>query len=400
MSYSVQRPAGQSPLWKRGRPALARLDVELTERCNHGCVHCYINRPAGDRDARRREAPAAAVASVLAEAAGLGCLVVRFTGGEPLLRPDFEEIYIHARRLGMKVVLLTNAALITPRLADLFARTPSLERIEITLYGLTAQVHERVTRVPGAFAGVREGLRLLRERRVPYALRGVVLPETRDEIVDERLWTAFLPEPAYRPGRVVSLNLRGRRDDEPRNDAIRARRLPPEEHADFLSAGDRGAYVRETAAFLSWSSKPRGDRLFTCGAGAGRAAVDAYGTVQPCLLLRHPDTVVPPGRGGLEHAVKVVFPRLRERRAADPAYLARCAVCPLADFCEQCPAQSWMEHGTLDTPVDYHCRAAHARARDVGLLAPGERAWTVTDWTDRLRSGPDGGERDDRTDRP
>ena len=34
---------------------------------------------------------------------------MRFTGGEPLLRPDFEELYLHARRLGMKVLLFTNA---------------------------------------------------------------------------------------------------------------------------------------------------------------------------------------------------------------------------------------------------------------------------------------------------
>jgi MoaA/NifB/PqqE/SkfB family radical SAM enzyme len=36
-------------------PSLPHLDVELTERCNNACLHCYINLPAGDA---ARPAPA------------------------------------------------------------------------------------------------------------------------------------------------------------------------------------------------------------------------------------------------------------------------------------------------------------------------------------------------------
>ena len=44
-----------------------------------------------------------------------------------------------------------------------------------------------------------------------------------------------------------------------------------------------------------------------------------------------------------------------------------------------------MEHGTLDTPVEYLCRVAHAQARDLGLLADGEWAWEVQDGKARVR---------------
>jgi len=63
-------------------------------------------------------------ATMLKQAADLGCLQVRLTGGEPLMRPDFEEIYVYARRLGLKVWLFTSGRPITPRLADVFARIP------------------------------------------------------------------------------------------------------------------------------------------------------------------------------------------------------------------------------------------------------------------------------------
>jgi sulfatase maturation enzyme AslB (radical SAM superfamily) len=67
----------------------------------------------------------------------------------------------------------------------------------------------------------------------------------------------------------------------------------------------------------------------------------------------------------------------------NPEYLARCARCFLKDFCNQCPGKSWAEHGTLDTPVEYLCRVAHAQARYLGLLAEGELAWEVENGAER-----------------
>jgi hypothetical protein len=71
-------------------------------------------------------------------------------------------------------------------------------------------------------------------------------------------------------------------------------------------------------------------------------------------------------------------------RATHPDYLARCARCFLKGLCDQCPAKSWMEHGTLDTPVEYLCAVAHAKARHLGLLAEGENAWDVADWREQI----------------
>ncbi len=81
--------------------------------------------------------------------------------------------------------------------------------------------------------------------------------------------------------------------------------------------------------------------------------------------------------------------------AQDLCYLARCARCFLKGLCEQCPAKSWMEHGTFDTPVEYLCRVAHARALDLGLLKEGERSWEVEDGRERVKAFGDknGGER-------
>jgi hypothetical protein len=92
------------------------------------------------------------------------------------------------------------------------------------------------------------------------------------------------------------------------------------------------------------------------------------------------------GEGRLHDALANFFPQLRELRATNPAYLARCARCFLKGMCRQCPGTSWAEHGTLDTPVEYFCQVAHAQARFVGLMGEGEKAWEVVDWKERIRN--------------
>lgn len=381
--YAVRRTGNDYPLWRRRAPLLSRLDVELTERCNNACVHCYINLPAGDRAAAARELSTEAWQEVLREAAGLGALSVRFTGGEPLLRPDFAELYLFARCLGLKVQVFTNARLITPELADLWSRVPPLEKIEVTVYGMRAETYEAVSAAPGSYAESRRGVDLLLAAGVPFVLKGTRLPANKHEQAEFEAWLATLPWQERVPSYVTFLQLRGRRDSPARNRAIAALRLPPEEGLSLLA--DRAEeYRRGMASFCRTLSGPRGATLFDCGAGRS-VCVDAYGVLQPCMGLRDPALGYALRSGSLHEALTVVFPRLRERNATNPAYLARCVRCFLGGLCEQCPARSWAEHGTLDTPVEYLCQVAHAKARLLGLLAEGERAWEVTDAKERIQ---------------
>jgi radical SAM protein with 4Fe4S-binding SPASM domain len=103
------------------------------------------------------------------------------------------------------------------------------------------------------------------------------------------------------------------------------------------------------------------------------------------MMLRVPELFCNLREVSLKEALENRFPKLREIKAENPEYLARCARCFLKGLCEQCPAKSWMENGTLDTPVEYLCEVAHERARDMGLLKEGEMAWEVIDGRDKNR---------------
>jgi radical SAM protein with 4Fe4S-binding SPASM domain len=381
--YLLRVSSQKASLWKTKKPLLGHLDMELTEHCNNNCIHCCINLPADDLLAKKKELSTRTIKDVLTEAASLGCLSVRFTGGEPLLREDFEELYLHARKTGLKVILFTNATLVTPSLADLFSRIPPLEGIEISVYGMKKTSYEAVTRTPGSFEAAWRGINLLLEKKVPFVVKSALLPPNREEVEEFEAWASKVPWMEDLPPYSVFFDLHYRRNKK-KNRAIRNLRPTPKEGVEFL-ARRKKRYLREVKAFCSKFIDPPGDSLFACGAGLGGACVDAYGMIQLCMGLRYPQTVYDLHKGSLKQAVTQFFPEVRKIKAKNRDYLARCARCFLKGLCEQCPARSWAEHGTLDTPVDYYCEIAHTEARVLGLLQKDEKAWEVMDWKERIR---------------
>ncbi len=388
-SYAVKIRADEVSPRRGNASALDSLDMELTERCNNNCIHCYINLPAADLNAQQRELSTKEIQEILQEAASLGCLTVRFTGGEPLLRKDFEDLYIFTRKLGLRVILLTNATLITPALSKVFTRIPLLQPIEVTLYGMKRSSYESVTRVSGSFEAAWRGIHLLLEKKVPFVVKGALLPPNREETEEFESWASTIPWMDTVTSYSIFFDLRARRDSRQKNISIKKLRLSPDEAVAFFFRR-REEYLKEMREFCSQFTRPSGSNIFSCGAGVRSGCVDAYGHLQLCMLLRHPDTVYDLKRGSLKDALINFFPRIRKIQTDNHDYLTRCAHCFLQGLCEQCPARSWMEHGTLDTRVEYHCEIAHAQARALGLLDEGERAWQIDDWEERIQNFSDG----------
>lgn len=380
--YVNRQVIGKTDFGRGTRALLGRLDIELTERCNNNCRHCCINLPDDDLSAQSRELRAEEIKNILREAVSLGCLTVRFTGGEPLLRADFAELYLFARRLGLKVLLFTNATLITVRLAELFSRIPPLEKIEVSVYGMKKTSYEPVTRIPNSFDLAFRGINLLLEKNIPFVVKGALLPANKAEIEEFEHWAETTVGMDKPPSYSMFFDLRGRKETK-KNELIKSLRISPEEGLKVLSRRQE-KYLKEMREFCFKFIRPGGDLLFTCGAGCGGGCVDAYGNFQACLPLRHPGTVYDLRKGSLREALTDFFPAMRELKTDNREYLSRCACCFLKGLCEQCPAKSWMEHGTLDTPVEYLCEIAHNQAKFLGLLNDGEKAWEIKDWKERI----------------
>ncbi len=376
MSYIEKINLDRFPIWQKmkDKGLLSHVSMELTERCNNDCIHCYINLPADDENAKKKEITFKEIRRIVDEAVELGCLSWHLTGGEPLLRKDFSDIYLYLKKKGIRVTLFTNATLISSEITNLFGKYPPQD-IEVTTYGLSKRTYEGVTRNPGSFDAFRQGISLLKQDRIQFTLKTAVLPQNFHEINKMRDFAQSLTGKPL--GVVLKLNLGSRFNDGSKRSQIKRLRLPPDKVIDVLKQ-DEEKYRKDIARFCQkFLGTPGDDRLFICGAGVGGCHIDAYNNFQLCLLLRHPDCVYSLRQGSFKEAWEEFVPRVRETRANNKKYQEKCQQCFLKSFCEQCPAWSWMEHGVLDEPVEYLCEIAHAEAVWLGLLREGEKAWEV-----------------------
>jgi MoaA/NifB/PqqE/SkfB family radical SAM enzyme/SAM-dependent methyltransferase len=159
----LERLPGEPALAYTGREQVLRLQhlreiwFHLTNRCNQACSHCLFGSSPQDR----AELEAQRVKDIAAQAAALGCRVFAFTGGEPLVYPDFPEIVDYLWQFDQShVLVLTNGTLLK-NFADHLARWPQ-ERfhLQVSLDGMEEN-HDRM-RGKGAFAAVKENLAWLK----------------------------------------------------------------------------------------------------------------------------------------------------------------------------------------------------------------------------------------------
>lgn len=363
-------------LWERllDHQRALSFDLELTARCNNDCAHCYINLPGGDRAAKGKELTLEEIARIADEAIELGALWVLVSGGEPLLRDDFADIYLLLKRKGLLVSVFTNATLIIPEHVELFRKYPPRD-LEVSVYGATKETYESVTRRLGSWAAFRRGLSLLEEGSVRVRLKAMVLRSNVHELSAMSAFCRAHTKDYYRFDPLLHCRFDG---DEERNAEIRAERLSPEEIAaiEHADAERFGALSEHCDEFIfEGDCGPGCDHLFHCGAGNGSFSVGYDGTFRLCSSLWAPGTTYDLRTGTLKEAWEQIVPRVRDMRSSNPEFLKTCRTCPIVRLCLWCPAHAHLETREMDRRVDYFCRVAHARARSLGYTGemPAER---------------------------
>lgn len=121
---------------------------ELTARCNMNCVHCYLQNVHDTKELSYDKI--IEIIDILYEK---GIVFLTFTGGEILLRKDFVDIYLYAKKKGFLVELFTNGYLFDDKIIDALAEYPPL-LVDISLYGASENTYRKVTGLQNAFARV------------------------------------------------------------------------------------------------------------------------------------------------------------------------------------------------------------------------------------------------------
>lgn len=159
------------------------IALNLTERCNLACEHCYLDAKVlkeGAVDELRTDD----LKRVLGEIAEVGPeAMVVLTGGEPMLRRDLPALARHASGLGLMVVIGTNGMLLRPeRIRELQAA--GVAGVGISVDSLTSEIHDNFRGKQGAWMKTMQGIDACVDAEMPFQIHFSATDETADEIDD------------------------------------------------------------------------------------------------------------------------------------------------------------------------------------------------------------------------
>lgn len=125
-----------------------------TRTCNLKCRHCYMS---SDAKKYQNELTTAEAKQFIDDLADFNVLVLLFSGGEPLIRPDFFELADYAAKKGVRPTLSTNGTLITPEVARKI-KDIGVGYVGISLDGLR-EVNDKFRGKAGAFEAAMNGIK-------------------------------------------------------------------------------------------------------------------------------------------------------------------------------------------------------------------------------------------------
>ena len=159
------------------------LWLELTERCNLHCIHCYAD--SHPRLPLERQMTQTRWERVIEEARLLGCEGVQFIGGEVLLVPYLSDLIRFARSSDIPTVeVFTNATLIDDDLIELFRE----KRVSIatSFYCSDPLIHDQITSRPGSWQKTVDAIDLLQKSDIQIRV-GVIAMQANEAMVPETL---------------------------------------------------------------------------------------------------------------------------------------------------------------------------------------------------------------------
>lgn len=319
--------------------------LELTSRCDFDCIHCYCLRPV-DTEC---ELPTDEWKRIIKELYLEGCFFLCLTGGNPLVREDFLEIYANAKEQGFIVAIFSNGRGFSKEIAAFLKKSPPY-RIEITLNGITEETFGAVTQRPQEFNTVLNAITMLRRAGLPLLVKTNCMRENKDEIGEIKRWVETnigRPSPKthfFEYDAMVFPRLDGGKGPCASrltfNELHRVRRQDPELWREY----QKGLHLKIPAL-------PRDARyLYQCSAWKTHFFINPQGRLKFCQFSEK--FSVDLKKNTFHYGFYKVFPRLLKCtfKTESP-----CKLCRLRPWCYHCPARAYLENGNEEGPVSSYC---------------------------------------------
>ncbi len=347
---------------------------ELTSRCTLDCKMCYIHKKANDKNVRDKEKPTKWWLDLAKKAQEAGTLLLLLTGGECMLREDFEEIYLACKKMGFLVTVNTNATLIDEKKIEFFKENPP-HRINITLYGTSRETYGSLCGVPDAFDRVVGAIKGLKEAGINLKINYTVTPYNKDDVfgasdlADELgipIQTVTYLFPPLRActgcgGNTIASQTQNSEFRIPNSEF--PTRLSPEDAAKVMFNLQKHRLGDEFDKFLEYKDKNKktpdyfddcekeGERI-KCRAGLTTFWATWDGKMTPCGMMVEPVAEIGDDFTKAWNHIR----KAREEIILPP----QCTNCEYKHNCDICAAVSYAETGKFDGVPTYACEKAKA----------------------------------------
>lgn len=333
---------------------------ELTPRCNLNCKMCYIHMTEKEQRQAGKELTTEEWLELGRQAVDQGMIYLLLTGGEPLIRPDFCEIYTEMVRMGVVVSVNTNGILINDEILKCFCQCRP-EAVNITLYGMSEETYGTVCGNTNGFEKAINGIHMLKKAGIRVCLNTTFVrynQKDMDAIID------FAKEEKLPVRMAAYLFPPVRNGHEDNKDGIY---LDPCEQGiagayfdsrtmELEKLQKRQKYIKESIAkneALAFETDEMICKASSCMAGRGAFWISWNGCMYPCGMLPCYSVDLKETDFGSawqqmgELAKGILLP-------------PECTTCKYKGICPSCAAVSWSVNGASTRVSKNLCRRTEA----------------------------------------
>ena len=328
--------------WERERKKVSAL-FEITPRCNFQCVHCYVGSDRKLSDTLSYDD----VIKVLDVLHKNGILFLSFSGGDPLLRSDFKDIYLYAKKKGFMVDILTNGTMITEELVEVFQEYPPI-LVDVSIYGTSNSTYEKITGNKNGFDLLLRGLKLLKKGGIRFALKGILMRDNYHELKEmEEISNAYGAENFRYNSELVA--------DRQCTDAPKTHEIDALEGVlNEIVNGSNTELMKKRGELISSGSETdnyRSEMVYRCGIGDLAVHINYLGEMGPCVECIDRKNI-------FEYEFDELCAEFEKFKLmeAKPSY--KCYDCKYKTFCSSCPQARKREYGDETIVKEKDCIVA------------------------------------------
>ena len=296
---------------------------ELTARCNLDCKMCYVHNQ-DNASALKKELSTEQWKRIFDEACACEMVYATLSGGECLIRKDFQELYLHLWNKQVMITVMTNGTLLNDAYVEFFKTYPP-DLIQISLYGSSEDGYLNLAGHKG-FEKATAAIAALQAADIDVS---VVTTPSR-YMTDDFVETVRMCKERGFPISLSDVTLVKNRDNPDREDYF----LSVDETVDLLKRRSEIYAQLKPVEVTPDTCGPMADapaRGLNCNAGNCLATVTWDGKMYPCA-----NALIGEGASVLEMSYAEAWEKTKE--AADTVVQgAECVGCPYDKLCSKCP---------------------------------------------------------------